>query len=161
MNEPDEKPPQSELKQALSDLYRSQGTIPDEVHARIRREAEAALLAQEPVPSSERARILPRLAWAGSLAALFLLIVWLRTDSPTPHEDADHASKLSLGSEEAIGDVDGDQQVNMIDAMLLARRVRDDQASDLRWDLNGDGRVDAGDVKRLAARAVRLNPREK
>ena len=47
-------------------------------------------------------------------------------------------------------------RVDIVDAFLLAKRVERAAASDLRFDLNGDGAVDRGDVDHVARAAVRL-----
>jgi len=50
-------------------------------------------------------------------------------------------------------DVNRDGRVNIVDALMLARRV---EAHDADLDINGDGSVDRGDVDALAMMAVAL-----
>ncbi len=54
------------------------------------------------------------------------------------------------------GDVNGDGTVNIVDALVLARRVESGAEAALRWDLNGDENVDRGDVEQVALAAVSL-----
>jgi len=44
------------------------------------------------------------------------------------------------------GDVDHSGAVNILDALQLARRIKESMPLDPRWDLNGDGIVDRKDV---------------
>jgi hypothetical protein len=55
-------------------------------------------------------------------------------------------------------DLNGDGVVDMLDAFALARELQLTPASHPQLDLNGDGVVDEGDVRILAAQAVRLEP---
>jgi hypothetical protein len=57
----------------------------------------------------------------------------------------------------AKGDVDADGRVNMIDALVLARRVAAGDKLDPKWDVNGDGVIDQKDVAVIASAAVSLN----
>jgi hypothetical protein len=54
------------------------------------------------------------------------------------------------------GDVNRDGAVDVIDALLLADRVRSGEAKTRSWDLNGDGKVDARDSEEILARVVDL-----
>lgn len=54
------------------------------------------------------------------------------------------------------GDVDGDGSVDIVDAYVLALRLRDGAELDGGWDLDGDGRVDERDVEALTQRSVAL-----
>lgn len=63
---------------------------------------------------------------------------------------------FSRASRIVAGDVNRDGAVDVIDAMLLAQRVRSGEPTASAWDLNGDGRVDAGDSEEILARAVDL-----
>jgi len=57
-------------------------------------------------------------------------------------------------------DIDHNGRVDMLDAFQLARRieaiVEPTAPLDVRWDMNGDGRVDREDIKTVALAAVRL-----
>ncbi len=53
-------------------------------------------------------------------------------------------------------DINRDGQVDIVDAMLLARKLEDHEAIPGDWDFNGDGNVDGGDVDALAQEIVAL-----
>ena len=53
-------------------------------------------------------------------------------------------------------DINRDGAVDVIDALLLADRVRSGEAKSRRWDLNSDGKVDARDSEEILARVVDL-----
>ena len=53
-------------------------------------------------------------------------------------------------------DVDGNGQVNILDAFALARRLEQAQVLEPQWDMNHDGRVDRRDVDNVAYAAVKL-----
>lgn len=48
------------------------------------------------------------------------------------------------------------RQVDIVDAYLVALRLRNGQAVESTWDLNADGKVDAQDVDEVARRSVAL-----
>jgi Dockerin type I domain len=102
------------------------------------------------------ARLAPRRApvrrrrWAAAAAlVLFLgLGFWvLRHEAP------------SLLARRDPFDIDRSGAVDILDAYTLAVRLRSGGALERRWDLNGDGRVDQGDVDLLARASVSLERR--
>src|SRR6266404_2347666 len=56
----------------------------------------------------------------------------------------------------AVEDVNGDGQIDILDAFALARQGKQGSASDKRLDLNGDGIIDEKDAATIAAHAVKL-----
>src|SRR5687768_6644113 len=48
------------------------------------------------------------------------------------------------------------RRMDIVDAYSVAVRLRDGQTVEPRWDLNGDGRVDAQDVDEIARRSVSI-----
>jgi hypothetical protein len=56
----------------------------------------------------------------------------------------------------ATADIDGNGNVDMVDALRLARAVKRGGALDAGWDVNGDGRVDRHDTDAVAMRAVAI-----
>ena len=97
-----------------------------------------------------RARIIGRrrpllLRWAAAAAAVVAVVVWVGTVSTPPN--AHVASALPA-------DIDGNGQVNILDALVLARQV-DSHRSDAR-DVNRDGAADRRDVDAVAMLAVNL-----
>jgi hypothetical protein len=59
----------------------------------------------------------------------------------------------------AAGDVNGDGRVDILDALVLSRRIGEGRTQ-RGWDLNHDGRIDATDVDTLAMQAVRLGEKK-
>ena len=53
-------------------------------------------------------------------------------------------------------DVNRDGTVDVLDALILANRVQRGDAKSRRWDLNGDGKIDARDSEEILARVVDL-----
>jgi hypothetical protein len=93
-----------------------------------------------------RRRTLRRLRWTGVAAAL-VLPARLRRSHRQPGPD-----RVAWRE-----DVDANGRVDILDAFVLARRLRAGEPLDARWDVTGDGRVDAADVDRIARQAVRLD----
>jgi len=56
-------------------------------------------------------------------------------------------------------DLNGDGKIDILDAFLLAKKLRGVPFSDPNLDLNGDGVIDHRDVETIAARAVSLERR--
>ena len=79
-----------------------------------------------------------RLTPFAAAAALFLAALWM--SSPTAPED-----------------IDGNGRVDILDAFVLARRLKTSAAIQPAWDVTGDGRVDVADVDAIAMAAVRLS----
>ena len=48
------------------------------------------------------------------------------------------------------------RRMDIVDAYSVAVRLRDGQAVEAKWDLNGDGKVDARDVDEIARRSVSI-----
>ena len=46
---------------------------------------------------------------------------------------------------------------DILDALILAKGLRSGTVPDQRWDVNGDGAVDARDVQAIAVQVVRLD----
>ena len=94
------------------------------------------------VPAFVRARVLSsvrprrRLLPLAAAAALFFALasLWLLPSTP--------------------GDLDRNGHLDIVDALVLASRLKAGEAVERRHDLNGDGRIDARDVDALAARVV-------
>jgi len=54
------------------------------------------------------------------------------------------------------GDINADGQLNIVDALALARHLADRDRLDKSWDINADGVIDQRDVDALAQAAVSL-----
>jgi hypothetical protein len=138
MTEPDDDPglrPPRALQRDLRSLFGPQVRIPDAVDARL-----AAL--------ARRRRLRPvwlrpeLVAAAALLVALPLGWLWLR--------------EAPVSTSVAREDFDGNGRVDVLDAYRLSLALQRGQAVPSSLDLDGDGRVAAGDVDRIAARAVRI-----
>jgi hypothetical protein len=57
----------------------------------------------------------------------------------------------------AVGDIDANGRVDILDAFMLARTLAHGKAADDRADLSGDGRIDDADVQAIAAMAVSIS----
>jgi|ERR1043166_639635 hypothetical protein len=92
-----------------------------------------------------------RLIWAAAALVIAGLIVWSFVGSPRSKPNSNMAS---TGRNPA--DLDGDGRVDIFDAFLLARAIRDGRTA-TAWDVNRDGVVDGRDVALVAHRAVQLD----
>jgi hypothetical protein len=131
-----QEPASPMLQRDLGALYNAETTIPPNMNERILNRARSELTAS--ALRGRRMRIL-RFGAVAAAAAVILLAIWLRP-SPAP------------------GDLDGDGTVDILDALVLARRIESDQTLDVPTaDLNNDGIVDRRDVDAIAARSVQLD----
>lgn len=126
------------LVQALGEAYTHRPKIPAAV--------EDSILAQAHEKFARRRRLRLMARWgtglAAGLAAMIVLVVWLHHPKPTQNF--------------AKGDINRDGQVNMVDALVLAKHLAARDKSDQAWDINGDGRIDQKDVDAIAAASVSL-----
>ncbi len=97
--------------------------------------------------AGQKPRIPRWLVPAAAAAAAIIMVVAL--------PDWRNADQVTAGAALA-GDVNGDGSVDIIDALALARRLESDGEAAAQWDLNGDQRVDRGDVEQIAMLAVSL-----
>lgn len=105
-------------------------------------------------------------AWStGTLAAAALLFA-LMPPHQQPFESASvvvsntPAASLEMADALAVGapsnDIDGNGLINILDAFAMARTVEANNADGVRWDQNGDGRLNQEDVNFVALQAVML-----
>jgi hypothetical protein len=126
------------LSDALRDGYAHRAAIPASLDHAI------AAAARERFDRRRRLRLMAR--WGGGLAtglAAVIVIVISLNRSP--------ASKSIVR-----GDVNGDSQFNMVDALALAKHIAAKDKLERAWDVNGDGVIDQRDVDAIAAAAVSL-----
>ena len=107
-----------------------------------------------------RKRLLLR--WAVPPAAAAAVIMWVVFNPfVTPDlDDSPHfESSGTLATRQLADhrDIDGNGRVDILDALTLARSIKDNRATEQRWDFNGDGLIDRKDVDTVAQSAVRLD----
>jgi hypothetical protein len=151
------------LGKDLRDLFEPPGAVPARV--------DKAILEQASRRLAKPRRLILRLRWAGIAAAaavIVLGVILLNSQSAirnhvTPDSDPGPKS-LSPALAEGRADIDGNGRVDILDAFRLARYIEargpmdtmPSGAAELKWDLNGDGRVDKDDVDLVAFAAVHL-----
>lgn len=144
---PGQEPDDAELRalrETLGPLF-DHARPPALLRDRLRREARSRFA---PMPAL---RLLPRIAAACAAAALaWLLVTADRTGGPRDTSVAERPPAMDAA------DVDGSGRVDIFDAYLVARAVREGDPGGLP-DLDGDGLVTEGDADLIAARAVELS----
>lgn len=130
------------LQRDLRTLYDANLLVPPAVSERILNGARAHFARPRP------ARRLLRWAAAAAVAAALALVLRLNMPArPGPPQ------VVSIS-----GDVDGNGRVDILDALVLARRIDSMQTAEAAAaDLNHDGVVDRRDVDAIAMLAVRLD----
>jgi hypothetical protein len=87
------------------------------------------------------------LYWAGPIAAAAGIAILVTVPMRAPEEAPPPATDVA-------GDFNADGQVDIVDALLLARASERGETLDARFDLNGDQRVDRQDAEQIARVAV-------
>jgi hypothetical protein len=123
---------------ALRDGFAHRAQIPASV--------DAAILDAARVRFDRRRRLRMRIRWAGGLAAGLAAVIVLAISLQRPP-----AAKAV-----AKGDVNADGQLNIVDALALAKRLAARDKIDSASDVNGDGAIDQKDVDAIAAASVNL-----
>ncbi len=107
-----------------------------------------------------RKRLLVR--WAVPPAAAAAVIMWVVFNpfvtpdvDDSPHFEA--SGPLATRQPADHRDIDGNGRVDILDALALARSIKDNHVAQQPWDFNGDGLIDRKDVDTVAQSAVRLN----
>ncbi len=130
------------LQSDLRSLYDADLPIPPAVSDRILNRARASLAR----PTATR-RVL---RWTAAAAVAAMVIVLVRVNRPVREAGPQVVS--------IAGDVDGNGRVDILDALVLSRRIESNQSIDsASVDLNHDGLIDRHDVDSVAQLAVRLD----
>jgi hypothetical protein len=140
----------------LRGLFEPPGAVPPQVDRAILEQAHRRLAKPRP--------LVIRLRWAAGVAAA-AAVVAIGVALFSPPSAIRHPQSLSPGLAEGRTDVDSNGRVDILDAFRLARHIEArgpadptrSGATDMKWDLNGDGRVDKDDVDLVAFAAVRLD----
>jgi hypothetical protein len=147
------------LGKDLRDLFQPPGSVPARV--------DKAILGQMHRRLAKPQHLILRLRWAGIAAAAAVVVLGVVLFNvvtpdfdPGPQSEIRNPQSSRLALAEGRADVDGNGRVDILDAFRLARDIEARgpvaPATEMRWDLNGDGRVDKDDVDLVALAAVRL-----
>ena len=136
------------LADDLSALYRVDVSVPPALDEVVLRDAKAGFARRW------RFRRLLRAggaAAAAAVAAVVMLSVWVQ------HRPGGQHAVPVVARAPAVGDVNGDGRVDVLDAFVVARAVDRGQPTQPTWDVTNDGVVDRADADRIAALAVRVS----
>ena len=143
--------------------------MPERLDAAILADAHAHLSSLKPLPLSPTKwqRQASSRRWitavASITAAAFLVVLWRAGSNNSQHATVDVASSTSGAKSSAAGsdagsisaaDIDGDGQVDILDAYTLALNLR--SGGNRARDMNQDGLLNHDDVDLVAREAVRL-----
>ncbi len=123
---------------------------------------DQAILAHTPRQSVGRRRKRLLLRWAVPPAAAAAVVMWVVFNplvTPDVEDSLRFESVGPLATRQLADhrDIDGNGRVDILDALALARRIKDNRVAEQTWDFNGDGAIDHRDVDTVARSAVRLN----
>lgn len=90
--------------------------------------------------------------WAGVFASAAAVIIFacVLVNHQKP-------ATQSIALVEVSTDIDKNGEVNILDAFKLAKQIQSPGELDKKWDINGDGNINQGDVDLVASAAVSLN----
>lgn len=132
----------------LSSSAQANVPIPDSVD-----QAVLAIARKSAARVADRRRFIRRWRWPAAAAAAAALVVSLagilRWESPAPVQTENTTRAPALAA-----DIDGDGSIDIVDALVLAKRIRNSESLEPSWDFNHDGKVDRGDVDTIARRVV-------
>jgi len=147
--EPDRELPKRLLAD-LRALHAPRGSVPVEVDEAIL----AAIPVAAPVPLPARRPYFVRAASLAAAAALLLVAgLWWRFQGAIPP-----APEVPRDAVARVEDVDGSGRVDILDALVLARRIEAGTGElPARFDFDRDGLVDRDDVSHVARLTVRID----
>jgi len=127
------------LRRALVGLHSPASKVPAHI--------DHAILGRARTGYRGRRRMWVGTRWAAiALAAAAMVVIAIRLLGPVVEGNKSQLAKL--------GDVNHDNQVNILDAFIVARHISRNERLDKAWDVNGDGVVDQKDVDLIASMAV-------
>jgi len=133
------------LRRALIDLHTPTSKIPAHI--------DHAILTRARTEYRGRRRMWVGTRWAAiGLAVAAMVVIAIRLATPVLD-----GSKPQVAQ---FGDINRDNQINILDAYMVARHIARHEPLDNAWDVNGDGVVDQKDVDLLASMAVQAHDPE-
>lgn len=136
------------LSADLSALFKSDASVPPEVDRAVMDRAYRQLVRRH-----WRRRLLRWAAPAAAAAAVIIFVFLL--ELPKTKRSALTVTRSDLVAAQA--DIDLNGRVDILDAFKLARRIESAGRLEMKWDINGDGKVNRSDVDYVALAAVRLD----
>jgi hypothetical protein len=94
--------------------------------------------------------LFPRYAWATAAVAVVALAILMWSLNVRPKQQVSAQPY----------DIDGDGQVDIVDAYQMARRIASGKRPPSNWDFNRDGVVDERDVSLIAQQSVAVSNEE-
>lgn len=157
---PDSSAPEPYVPPRLAaDLVRLAGSdsVRSELDRRILAAARAEVRARR---TRRRILVISGPVAAAACIGLAAAVVWPRLNAgrsgtPFPPANTMNSAPGFAANASDAADINRDGDVNILDALVLARRV-DGVDSVAGTDLTGDGRIDRADVDAIGARVVRL-----
>jgi hypothetical protein len=140
----------AQLTEDLAALTQSRALVPSDIDQAVMAEAKSHLANVTARPSSR--------TWlwrVGAVVAASVLVSWavndLMVSGPAQREPMTNAHAQFVAA-----DITRDGQVDIVDAMVLARRVETQQPLVEEWDFNIDGQVTRADADVIAMQSVLL-----
>lgn len=146
---PDEQLP-GEIRQALVGLDGPGIEIPRAIDTAILNEAKASFLRRQRFWRTAR-------LWGAVAAAAAVVAIAVHLFVPSSLQNRSLAINQRQPLTQAA-DINHDGRVNILDAYVLAQKIKNHEPLDPAWDLNGDGVVDQKDVDLIAGMAVQAAP---
>lgn len=128
----------------IKNLYSASVSVPTEVDRAILNKA-----AQKLKRPRSHIRIL---RWIGPVAAAAAIIIFVSLPKLQKARISQMKSVAQIST-----DIDNNGRVDILDAFKLAKLIQSEISVDKKWDINGDGLVDEGDVDKVALVAVSLD----
>jgi hypothetical protein len=132
------------LVEELGGLYRQSVPVP------VERDRVILAGARAQMAKRRRLRLVMRLSGAAAAVAAVVALVMRTPEIPDAEKQVRPAVAVKAQ------DVNRDGVVNIVDALLLARKVEAGGVAQTQWDFDGDGVVDRKDADSIANEVVSL-----
>lgn len=143
----------SKLSADLRALFEPQHPVPPEVDRAVFNEIHRHFVIEKPSDDKRR-----RFRWAAlwKVAAAAAVVIFAFSLDLTKRPDPEINQRPTPAGFQT-NDIDLNGRVDILDAFTLARQIEQANPIKSKWDINGDGQVDRGDVDTVALAAVRLD----